>query len=180
MIGTMTAILYPVAANGDAALARPLGRAAREREAAKAAGEDVAFTTEAVGPAFPTREAAMAAYAARLEGCGPADRFCHLLETAGRPPAPVEPTHEGGRRWPAPPRAPEKAVWRLQVSYWRLAKGEAPQAREARRRRADLDARALRAIAETPLRAVKPQQPLDIGLFEARLPEDPSIIVPDE
>jgi hypothetical protein len=30
------------------------------------------------------------------------------------------------------------------------------------------------------MRAVQPQQPLDIGLFEFRLPEAPDIIVPDE
>ena len=31
-----------------------------------------------------------------------------------------------------------------------------------------------------PLQPFKPQQPLDIGLFETRLPESPHIIVPDE
>jgi hypothetical protein len=43
-----------------------------------------------------------------------------------------------------------------------------------------MDAETLRAIARQPLRAVAPQQPLDIGLFETRLPENPSIVVPDE
>lgn len=179
MIAVMTAILYPVAANADAALARPIGRAAREREARAAASGAVVFVTETTGPAFPTREAAVAAYAERLDGLAE-DRFCELRETAIAAPKPVEPTNRDGRRWPAPPAGAVKTAWRLQVSYWRPAAGEAPQARQVRKRRADLDAAALRAIAQTPLRAVKPQQPLDIGLFETRLPENPSIIVPDE
>jgi hypothetical protein len=38
----------------------------------------------------------------------------------------------------------------------------------------------LRAIARQPLKPVKPQQPLDIGLFETRPPEAPHIVMPDE
>jgi hypothetical protein len=38
----------------------------------------------------------------------------------------------------------------------------------------------VRAIARAPLRPVKPQQPLDIGLFETRPPEAPHIVMPDE
>ena len=34
--------------------------------------------------------------------------------------------------------------------------------------------------ADVVVLAVKPQQPLDIGLFETRLPEAPHIVVPDE
>ena len=68
-------ILYPVAANAEQALARPLGRAARESEARRRAGHDVAFTTDPAGPAFPTREAALAAYADRLESPEAEDRF---------------------------------------------------------------------------------------------------------
>ena len=45
---------------------------------------------------------------------------------------------------------------------------------------ADLDAATLRALSRQPLQPVRPQQPLDIGLFEYRLPEAPHIIVPDE
>ena len=70
------------------------------------------------------------------------------------------------------------------MSYWRIASAErpleAPQARKARRSRQQLDAAALRAISRQPMRPVEPQQPLDIGLFEARLPENPNIVVPDE
>jgi hypothetical protein len=188
-------ILYPVAASADEALSRPRGRAAREREAARAVGEAVAFTTEAAGPAFATREAALDAYAGRLEddrsGFAPPveDRWCRLIEqvapVAGRAPriGPVDPVCEDGRRWPPPPPMPATA-WRLSVSYWRIASAErpldAPQARQARRSRKPVDSKTLRAIARQPLRPVKPQQPLDIGLFETRLPENPSIVVPDE
>jgi hypothetical protein len=191
----MTAILYPVAANGEQALSQPRGRAAREREAQAAAGEPVVFTTDLVGPAFATREAALAAYRGRLEddaGYTPAieDRWCRLVEhvvaESGRaaPLGPVQPTFQDGRRWPAPPETPPKTAWRLSVSYWRLASAarplEAPQARQARRSRRHVDSATLRAISRQPMRPVEPQQPLDIGLFETRLPENPSIVVPDE
>lgn len=180
-------ILYPVATNAEQALSRPLGRAARESEARRRAGEDVAFTTDPAGPAFPTREAALAAYAERLEPAEPADRFCQLVEQvvaeAGKPPQPVEPTYEDGRRWPPPPPAPA-TVWRLTVSYWRVPTAErpleAPQARQARKSKQALEPETLRAIARAPLRPVKPQQPLDIGLFETRPPEAPHIVMPDE
>ena len=58
----MTAVLYPVAKNAEAALNAPLGRAAREREARTRAKTEVRFATEASGPAFESREAAMAAW----------------------------------------------------------------------------------------------------------------------
>jgi hypothetical protein len=44
----------------------------------------------------------------------------------------------------------------------------------------DLDAQALRAIARAPLRPIRPQKALDIGLFEVRPPEAPHILMPDE
>jgi hypothetical protein len=184
----MTAILYPVAANAEQALARPLGRAARESDARRVAGEAVGFTTDPAGPAFATREAALQAYAARLDEAANEDRFCQLIEQAAAPGKaahlePVEPTYQDGRRWPEPRKAP-KTVWRLQVSFWRIATAErpleAPQARAARRARQPLDPDTLRAIARAPLRPVKPQQPLDIGLFETRPPEAPHIVMPDE
>ncbi|MDB5450065.1 MAG: hypothetical protein JWQ52_1193 [Phenylobacterium sp.] len=196
MIRDMTAILYPVAANAEQALSRPRGRAAREREARAAAGEAVVFATDALGPAFASREAALAAYAGRVEdertGTSPPieDRYCQLSEQIvgepGRtaPVAPVQPTNQDGRRWPAPTEAPPRTTWRLMVSYWRIGSAErpieTPQARQVRRARQGVDPETLRAIARQPLRPVEPQQPLDIGLFETRLPEAPHIVVPDE
>jgi len=196
MIRNMTAILYPVAANAEQALSQPKARAAREREAMVAAGEAVVFTTDVAGPAFTTREAALDAYKGRLEddrsSFTPAveDRWCklteHVVVEPGRtePLAPIQPTYLDGHRWPPPPQTPPRTAWRLLVSYWRIASAErpleAPQARQARRTRRDVDAATLRAISRQPLRPVEPQQPLDIGLFEARLPENPSIVVPDE
>jgi hypothetical protein len=188
----MTAILYPVAANAEQALSRPLARAARESEAKRRAGRAVAFCSDPVGPAFATREAALDAYQGRVEdertGAAPEpqDRYCRLVEQVAdgaRPPKPAEPVMTDGHRWPQPPRAP-RTVWRLSVSYWRVGTAErpleAPQARKARRSKQALDADALREIARTPLRPTKPQQALDIGLFETRLPEAPHIVVPDE
>ncbi|HWA61703.1 MAG TPA: hypothetical protein VG939_10025 [Caulobacteraceae bacterium] len=185
----MTAILYPVAADPEAALAAPLGRAAREREAGAIAGRRVTFATGDAGPACSSRAEAEAAFARWLEAA-PEDRFCRLREVVdgaeGRWPAltPVEPTFEEGRRWPKPGGGRLPTLWRLSVSYWRIP-GEAEladQAREIRRKAkaAPPAAAELRALQRQPLRPVRPQQPLDIGLFETRLPEEPDTVIPDE
>ena len=189
--GAMSAILYPVAASAEEALARPRGRVARRSDAAALAGAAVSFATEDVGPPFATREAALDAYPGRLDderpgrvALAPEDRYCQLVERAAAPPAPIEPSFAGGRRWPKPSRRRPDTVFRVQVSYWRIGErpGEAPQARQVRRssEAARLDAAQLRALARQPLRPVKPQQPLDVGLFEAPAPEAPHILIPDE
>ncbi len=191
----MTAIRYPVAPDAESALREPLGRATREREASSVAGEAVAFVTQRAGADYATRDAALDAHAGRLDDDRPGrvrqvaaeDRYCVLAEVVaqGRPPAPARPTLADGHRWPAPPASPPKTVWRLMVSYWRPASAapqdSSDQARKARRKAGEpMDAQALRNFTRQPLRPVKPQQPLDIGLFETRLPENPSIVVPDE
>ena len=181
MIGAMSAILYPVAVNAELALARPAGRCAREREARAAAGAAVVFTTDPTGPAFATREAAEDAYRAPL-----GEGFARVAEQIlpGQRLTAVEPVYAEGRRWPAPPREAPRTAWRLMVSYWRVATAERPieppQARKVRRGGVPLAPETLRQIASEPLRPVEPQQPLDIGLFERRLPENPGIVVPDE
>jgi hypothetical protein len=181
MIGTMTAILYPVAANAEQALASPLGHAEREREALRVAETAVIFTTDPTGPAFATREAAVAAYGGLLDE--PWRRLAEQI-LPGQKIAHAQPTYEGGRRWPAGPATPPRTAWRLMVSYWRIATAArpiaAPQARTARRARQPLDGETLQAIARQPLRPVEPQQPLDIGLFEVRPPDAPHIVMPDE
>jgi hypothetical protein len=191
----MSAILYPVANDPDAALAQAMGRAARQREAQDLAGEAVAFVTGPAGAASATRDAALDAFAGRVEDdrhgrarqVAPEDRFCRLAEVVAqaRPPAPATPILRDGRRWPPPPAEGPKTVWRLQVSYWRPVSAapviQTAQAREARRSQRDpLDPQSLRAMARQPLRPFKPQQPLDIGLFEVRPPEAPHIVMPDE
>jgi hypothetical protein len=190
-------ILYPVAASAEAALARPRGRAAREREAAALAETSVSFVTETTGPAFATREAALDAFAGRLDdprpGHGvlvaPEDRYCALAERIeGAAAPPVEPAFARGRRWPKPPARPARTVFRLTVSYWRIGEAASepaltPEQARAMRRRSEaarLNAAELRALAQQPLRPVKPQQPLDVGLFEAPAPEAPHILIPDE
>lgn len=188
----MVAILYPIAVNAELALSRPLGRAARERDAARLVGEAVVFTTDPVGPAFADEAAALAAYAGRLadpaRGVSPApeDLYLRLVEQAdGRPPRPVAPSFADGRRWPEAPPAP-RTLWRLSIAYWRIGSAErpleAPQARKARRGRrgAEVDPATLHAMAHQPLRPIEPQRGLDIGLFETRLPEAPDVVVPDE
>ena len=188
MMGAVNAILYPVAPNAEQALSKPQGRAAREREARSLAREPVSFATEPVGPAFATREAALEAYRQRVEAIAPEDHYCQLVERIvtepGKPArlAPIAPTFQDGRRWPAPDGAP-RTVWRLLISYWRPASAptaEAPQARVARKAGEVPAPETLKAIARQPLKPVKPQQPLDIGLFEVRPPEAPHIVMPDE
>jgi hypothetical protein len=191
---SVSAILYPVAASAEEALSRPKGRAARERQAAAVGGGAVRFVTEEAGPVFATREALLDAFAGRLDdprpgraAIAPEDHYLALVERAqGAAPAPVEPVFRGGRRWPAPPAQRTGTVFRLTISYWRIlgATEAAPdeQARDLRRRgdAAALDGGRLRALAQQPLRPVKPQQPLDVGLFEAPAPESPHILIPDE
>lgn len=196
----MSAILYPVAVDAEAALAAPLGRAARAREAQRlAGGEAVTFRTRPVGPDFASREAALDAYAGKVEddrpgrllSLPPEDRYCRLAELAAqvgrrRPlPPPAQPTLLEGRRWPAPPANPIVTVWRLQVSFWKVGAAvelspDGPQARRVRRTGAEPDRETLDALTRQPLRAVRPQQPLDIGLFEVRTPEAPHILIADE
>ena len=192
----MSAIRFPIAATADAALARPLGRAVRASDAVLIAGGAVSFASDPVGPAFTTREAALDAYAGRLDderpgravSIQPEDRYCSLRELAldaATARAPVKPVFTAGRRWPKPGVAPA-VVWRLSVSYWRtLPAAEAvltpPDHEPVHRRRAEpADTASLRERAARPLRPVKPQQPLDIGLFEVRPPDAPHIIMPDE
>ena len=191
----MSAILYPVAADAEAALKAPLARMARAREAQAAVGQAVVFVSEAVGPAFATEAAALDAHPGRLDDGRPGrvatvaaeDRYCRLAQVfEGRPPPLMAPSLRDGRRWPTP-KTPPRTTWRLQVSYWKLATAESqasapgPQARQARRSAAEPPPfEALHALTRQPLRPVKPQQPLDIGLFETRPPEAPHIIMPDE
>ena len=185
----MSAILYPVAADAEAALAGPLGRAARERDAAAVAGGPVTFVSEAAGAAFADFAEASTAFAA-LTDVPPEDRFCRLREEVdgarGRWPmlTPVQPTHTDGRRWPAQVGGKLPTRWRLSVSYWRVQKADeiAAQAREARRKAGSeaIGGDHLRAMGRQPLRPIRPQQPLDIGLFEVRPPEAPDTLIPDE
>jgi hypothetical protein len=194
----MTAVAFPIASSAEAALSRPLARAARESQAVLSAGGAVTFVTEPVGPLFATREAALDAFAGRLDDERPGrtvsvlaeDRYCQLRELSANPvrrpgaDKSVQPIFKDGRRWPPPPPPPQ-TVWRLSISYWRVG-GDAqpqpapPEPAPHRRGRVEMDPAALRRRAAEPLRPVKPQQPLDIGLFEFRPPEAPHIVMPDE
>ncbi|MDB5461286.1 MAG: hypothetical protein JWO72_3027, partial [Caulobacteraceae bacterium] len=103
----------------------------------------------------------------------PQDRFCDLKPIIQRSRVPFAAPH---------------TVWRLAVAYWKVGQDEPaprpdlPQARKTRRDRKGEapDAPTLGALADQPLRPVKAQQPLDIGLFEVRMPEDPQRLMPDE
>ena len=188
-------VLFPIAADAQAALEAPRGRAARESDARLLIGAEVAFVRELTGPVYETRSAAEAAQAGRVDVEGqpavqPEDRYCELVETSSAPVAgrksrggQAEPVFEAGHRWPKPRRL-LKTAWRLSVAYWRIVEHPSPamlpQARTARRSGDSLDPRALQAMAEQPLKPVTPQRSLDIGLFEVRLPDAPHLIIPDE
>jgi len=176
----VSAILYPIAADAAAALNAPRGRAARERDASRLAGEPVVFARELMGPVFKSEEAARAAYAGRLDDerpqtraiIAPEDRFCELRPIAQRGRMPFSGVH---------------TVWRLSVGFWKTGQLQAeprdlPQARKTVRDRSGEvpDGETLGALARQPLRPIKAQQPLDIGLFEVRMPEDPARFMPDE
>jgi hypothetical protein len=178
--GAVSAILYPIAADPETALTAPLGRAAREREAERLSGAPVRFVRELTGPVFRSEAEARAHYPGRLDDDRPdrrvnlpaEDRFCELKAIVQRSRVPFAPPH---------------TAWRLAVAYWRAGESartavDAPQARKVRRQKAGLapDAETLEAIASQPLLPIRPQRPLDIGLFEVRLPEAPHIVVPDE
>ena len=122
----------------------------------------------------------------------PEDRYCAIVERfEGAATAPARPAFAKGRRWPKAPARRAAILFRLVVSYWRIT-GEAvqspdtpdmdAQARAVRRKTegAELSAAELRALAQQPLRPMRPQQPLDVGLFEAPAPEAPHILIPDE
>ena len=196
----MSAVLYPIAANATAALNAPLGRAARARDAATLAGSQVVFVSEAAGPAFANRAAALDAFAGRVDderpGAGgsvqPEDHYCELRELAQAPPPkpgkshPPKPVYREGRRWPDPRPAPA-TIWRLSVSYWKIVDAAAepilehpPEGKGKSRQAGAHDVQALRDRLSRPLRPLKPQQPLDVGLFEVRPPEAPHILMPDE
>ncbi len=181
----MSAILYPVAETVDQALNAPVAFAERAREAARAAGGEVDFVSEAVGPAFVSEAAAEEAY--RSAGLPPGDWRTLRPVADGQPKPVIKPVNTDGRRWPQPGPPPAPTLWRLSVSYWRVVRegAEPIPSVAARRLRRDpeaqsLDTRALQALARQPLRAAEPQRALDIGLFEVRLPEAPDRIVPDE
>ena len=182
----MTATAFPVAPTAEAALHAPTGFAEREREAQLLANGVVELTTRTVGPAFASRDAASEAYSGLLEA-GPG--WCSLSPVTAEgevPPTPASAQRGGPSRWPARPAT--AALWRLQVRWWRSATEAAvsePPIDSARRARrgaagAELDARALGRLVAQPLRPVRPQQPLDIGLFEVRAPEAPDRLIADE
>ena len=177
-------ILYPVAETAEAALNAARGYAARQRGAETLSAAAVNFVTEPVGPAFATREAALTAYG---EEAADWRQLTPVAGGNGALLAPIKPTYLSGRRWPQA-AATDVVLWQLSVSYWRIiaAATAAPAPLEAARkvRRGelgrDLRGDTLNALARQPLRAVRAQQPLDIGLFEVSRPEAPDTLIPDE
>ena len=93
----------------------------------------------------------------------PEDRFCELKPIIQRSRVPFAPPH---------------TAWRLSVSYWKVM--DAPAEAPVSKARQALGREALEALIRQPLAPMKPQQPLDIGLFEFRAPENPGLVLPDE
>ncbi|MGA9659078.1 MAG: hypothetical protein WBQ60_08275 [Asticcacaulis sp.] len=197
---------YPIAIDAHEALSLlrsgAARRAVREKEAEQAAGSRTALVTQSVGPLFDTREAALSAYAGLIEDDRPdrafvpadSDRVCKLVcrpkEEAKRKTKHLKPEFAHGTRWPKP-KTPAETVWQLSISYWKIltkaqakAAGLPPvgQARHLRKKATgkDLTPAEISALSQGPLMAARPQKPLDIGLFDFPLPENPSIIIADE
>ena len=197
---------YPVASSPEQALIAPKGFALREREAAVVGGEEpVRFVSQWFGKAERTEAAARQALEVRLgakgaeivakalsEGWGRVEAVALVEGAQPKRPATAlvaeKPVYRNGRRWPAPQDRSHKAEigWRLSVRFWRLGEDapakNADQARRVRRQKEaeELDALALKALAEQPLSAYSPQKALNIGLFEFFPPEAPHILMPDE
>lgn len=190
---------FPVAPNPDAAVHQPMGFAMREQEARTVcAGDEVRFVTAWVGPPMGSADEVLAVYGEQL--AGQPEHWWSILPVTpsvpvagrgkgGRPRRMTQarPVFRDGRRWPAPdPETIPHAAWRLSIRYWKTGPDDhATPDRAARKLRrdptaAELEARALKALAEQPLRPEGPQRALDIGLFEMRPPEAPHIIMPDE
>jgi hypothetical protein len=176
----VSAILYPIAADAQKALTDPRGHAARESAARTLAGEPVRFVRELTGPVFKTEDEGLDAYVGRLDdirpgaqtSVAPQDRYCGLKPVAQRSRMPFAAPH---------------TVWRLSVGYWKIGQDaapapELPQARKARRERKGEapDGQTLDALAHQPLRPIRAQKALDIGLFEVAMPEAPDRLMPDE
>jgi hypothetical protein len=188
-------VRFPIASTAEAALTAPLGRAAREREARELIGEEVEFVRELAGAPFEDRAEAVRLYAGLIDEEGlrpvaPEDRFCDLVEVVAeegrrRIGDQAEPVFKGGKRWPQPKRL-LRTAYRLSIGYWRPLSARPPmpidQARAARKREESrrLSAQELRLMVSQPLQPMKPQQALDIGLFEVSPVEAPHILMPDE
>jgi hypothetical protein len=178
--GSVSAILYPIAADAQEALTAPRGRAARESDARGLAAEPVRFVREFTGPVFKTEEDGLDANVGRLDdirsgartSVTPQDRYCELKAVSQRSRIPFAGPH---------------TVWRLSVGYWKVGQdavqtADLPQARKARRDRNGEapDGQVLDALAQQPLRPIRAQKALDIGLFEVPMPEAPGRLMPDE
>lgn len=189
----MTLPLYPVASDGHAALAQLRQgdghRAAREKEAEKAANGRVDFVTQSIGPLYDSEDEARKAYASVLDD----SRVCVLTCRRKSPPpakrASVEPVLENGVRWPKV-IVPVDSVWQLSISYWkpattaRAVKGEAPKGQARRLRKTakgqELTREQILALMDAPMTAARPQKSLDFGLFDFIPPDDPGIVIADE
>ena len=187
-------LIFPVAASGLAALTAPLGFAARARDAAKLLGAgEVEFATDWVGEAFTSEEALRAFFGERVDGSSWQKIEPVALIDGAQPRrpsqalAPKPPVFQGGRRWPEP-QSTVQLGYRLSVRYWRLATvaplpsptQQARKLRSAKRAKDALDTNVLQALVAQPLRGLRPQRALDIGLFETSPPEAPHILMPDE
>ncbi|WP_205755763.1 hypothetical protein, partial [Bacillus amyloliquefaciens] len=85
------------------ALRAPLGFAARQSEARRLAGREIAFASEVTGPAFASRDAAQAAFAEALAHSAGWSTLLPVLPIVKGKPArlvPLKPTFRDGRRWP--------------------------------------------------------------------------------
>lgn len=166
--------LFPIAADAARALHAPLGLA-QSLEAAQSRHADVGPLKVAFAPEIFDSEAEARARFARAIEAG----YAELAPVFDGLASHAKPLARGGnRRWPN--GKPERALrWRLVVRFWPTS-DEAPRAAAA----ADKIRKRHVETESGRLTSVKPQAPLDFGLFagdyEAPARDDPSLILPDE
>ena len=200
-------VKYPVARSGaevlNTGLSALTASAYRRSDALKLCESDVHFTSELVGPEFSSQADGLDYYKGLVEDDRPGQRFspdvekrflelkCLFKRGCGRPKK-LKRT-AGVETSDAPPFYTPPALatyWRLSVTYWRIMEKKrvastatltAYSDKKSRRKRGkSLSAEELAAIANTPLRSLRPQLGMTIGLFEVPLPENPALLIPDE
>lgn len=166
---------FPVASDPSGALSAPAGRARSLAEARALNGDAQELAAGFAPGIFSDMAEALACHGdAVAAGCA---EIVPVFEGVARPGKPM--ARGGGRRWPSP--RPERALrWRVVVRYWPI-----PASRPVSPRRREMASAKVRPQSpDGRLQPLKPQAPLDFGLFagdyEVPARDDPDLLIPDE
>ncbi len=166
---------FPLANDPATALSAPAGRA-RSLAEARALHAGAKELAAGFGPGTFSDVAEAIARHGEAVAAGYAE-IVPVFEGVAGPGKPL--ARGGNKRWPIP-RPPRALRWRIVVRYWPIPAVETPVAR----RRAAASPKLRPESPEGRLRPVKPQAPLDFGLFagdyEVPARDDPDLLIPDE